>query len=475
MAGERRSATRPVEPLRAASPTVSSPRTRRRPSSASRRPGRPEELPRERAETEGGADDAGQLGQARDVHRPAVGERDPEHERSWFSVSAGRSTPGMNTAAPIRPFLRATRRMSSRRPPGAAPAAARPARTRRRRAARASASAISFTGSPRPGVERGRCWCRARRAGSRPRSGRRSAHVRPRPGAGRRRPASPIQTSADRALGAARLADRERPRRPRGAPSRAGAPARARRRRRAAGGPPPAGALAGERRAPRKTRFGPISGSGLTADGGRRARGSPAGSPIPSEVADHRRSADGDERERDAGDRRDPDRHADVHEHLEEEREHDPRGDDRAEQVARARDDLEPAPDDEQVEQQQDRGAEETALLGERGEGEVGRVLGQVVERASGSRRRRRGRGGRPRRQRSSTASGCTRSGCRVVRRVRNPVRRAVWYGFSTLTPAAPAATRARPAHRSARPCRSAPGAASGRPRRRGRPRARRV
>ena len=38
------------------------------------------------------------------------------------------------------------------------------------------------------------------------------------------------------------------------------------------------------------------------------------------------------------------------------------------------------APDDEQVEQQQERRAEEAALLGERGEREVGRVLGQVVE-----------------------------------------------------------------------------------------------
>ena len=50
------------------------------------------------------------------------------------------------------------------------------------------------------------------------------------------------------------------------------------------------------------------------------------------------------------------------------------------EEVARDRDDLEAAPDDEQVEQEQDRRAEEAALLGERREDEVGRVLGQVVE-----------------------------------------------------------------------------------------------
>ena len=42
--------------------------------------------------------------------------------------------------------------------------------------------------------------------------------------------------------------------------------------------------------------------------------------------------------------------------------------------------DAEPAPDDEEVEQEQDRAADEAALLGERGEGEVGRVLGEVVE-----------------------------------------------------------------------------------------------
>ena len=37
-------------------------------------------------------------------------------------------------------------------------------------------------------------------------------------------------------------------------------------------------------------------------------------------------------------------------------------------------------PDDEQVEEQQDRRPEEPALLGERREDEVGRVLGEVVE-----------------------------------------------------------------------------------------------
>ena len=103
---------------------------------------------------------------------------------------------------------------------------------------------------------------------------------------------------------------------------------------------------------------------------------------------------------RDAGHRRDPDRHADVDEDLEQEREHDPAGDDRRERVSRGRDDLQPAPDDEQVEHQQEAGAEEAALLGERGEREVGRVLGQELEarlRGAGDAAARRSRRSRPR------------------------------------------------------------------------------
>ena len=51
-----------------------------------------------------------------------------------------------------------------------------------------------------------------------------------------------------------------------------------------------------------------------------------------------------------------------------------------AEPVTSARDDLESTPYDEQVQQQQERSAKEPALLGERGEREVGRVLRQIVE-----------------------------------------------------------------------------------------------
>ena len=47
--------------------------------------------------------------------------------------------------------------------------------------------------------------------------------------------------------------------------------------------------------------------------------------PERQEVRDHRRAADRDERQRDAGDRRDPHRHRAVHEHLEQEHERDRR------------------------------------------------------------------------------------------------------------------------------------------------------
>ena len=98
------------------------------------------------------------------------------------------------------------------------------------------------------------------------------------------------------------------------------------------------------------------------------------------EVRHHRRAADRDERQRDARDRSDAHGHTYVHEDLEEEREHEPARDDGAVQVSGDGDDPQPPPDDEQVEQEQDRAADEAALLGERREREVGRVLGQVVE-----------------------------------------------------------------------------------------------
>ena len=61
-------------------------------------------------------------------------------------------------------------------------------------------------------------------------------------------------------------------------------------------------------------------------------------------------------------------------------REHHAARDDGAVQVAGHGHHPQAPPDDEQVEEQQDRCAEEAALLGERGEDEVRRVLGEVVE-----------------------------------------------------------------------------------------------
>ena len=98
------------------------------------------------------------------------------------------------------------------------------------------------------------------------------------------------------------------------------------------------------------------------------------------EVGHHRRAADRHERERDPRHGRDAHRHPDVDEHLEEEREDDPSRHDRTVEVSRDGDHPEAAPHHEQVEEQQDCGAEEAALLGERREHEVGCVLRQIVE-----------------------------------------------------------------------------------------------
>ena len=58
-------------------------------------------------------------------------------------------------------------------------------------------------------------------------------------------------------------------------------------------------------------------------------------------------------------------RHPDVDEDLEEQREDDAAGDDRRERIGCHRDDPHAAPEHEQVEQEQDRRADEAALLGE--------------------------------------------------------------------------------------------------------------
>src|SRR5205085_11617647 len=57
----------------------------------------------------------------------------------------------------------------------------------------------------------------------------------------------------------------------------------------------------------------------------------------------------------------------------------DPARGDRGEGIPGDGEDLEPAPDDEQVQEQEDADAEEAALLGERGEDEVRSVLREEV------------------------------------------------------------------------------------------------
>src|SRR3954452_3837762 len=103
--------------------------------------------------------------------------------------------------------------------------------------------------------------------------------------------------------------------------------------------------------------------------------------PDSDEVRDHRRAADREERQRDARDRGNAHRHADIDEDLEQQREHEAAGDDRGERVPRERDDPHSTPHDEQVEPEQDRGADEAALLRQGREDEVGVMLRQEVQR----------------------------------------------------------------------------------------------
>src|SRR3954470_20134364 len=98
------------------------------------------------------------------------------------------------------------------------------------------------------------------------------------------------------------------------------------------------------------------------------------------EVGDHRRAADAHERQRDAGDRRNPHRHAHVDEDLEEQPDDDPAGDDRRIEITRDRDDAQRSPEHEEIEREEQRRADEAALLCEAGEDEVGLALGQEAE-----------------------------------------------------------------------------------------------
>ena len=110
-----------------------------------------EELARDCAEAQAGADRGEHLRQARLVELDPVRGGEPEHEPSWFSVSTGKSAPGTKIATPRIAFLReklsirwsqtASRSTGTRAASGAARSSSRAA----------SAPPISSTGKPVPG------------------------------------------------------------------------------------------------------------------------------------------------------------------------------------------------------------------------------------------------------------------------------------------------------------------------------------
>src|SRR5450830_507235 len=95
---------------------------------------------------------------------------------------------------------------------------------------------------------------------------------------------------------------------------------------------------------------------------------------------DHGRAAVAQERQRDARHRHDTNRHADVHEHLEQKHDRDAPGEDAAVHVTRQRGDAQTTPDQDSVERDQQQRPEKPVALAEDGEDEVGVVLGQEVE-----------------------------------------------------------------------------------------------
>src|SRR6059036_2652079 len=97
------------------------------------------------------------------------------------------------------------------------------------------------------------------------------------------------------------------------------------------------------------------------------------------EGGQHRRAAVAHERQRDAGDGHDPERHAHVDEDLEEQHADDTAGDQRSEQVLRDGEDAQRPPDEQGVEREDERGADEPEALTHHGEDEVRVVLGEEV------------------------------------------------------------------------------------------------
>ena len=339
-----------------------------------------EQLARDGAEAEARADDAGELGQPRAVDRLAVGERDPR----------ARAAPGSASApACRRPGSRPPRRSSRSGARRTGSARRRPrlaqhgqARRRGRRASSPSRCASDLRDSS-TGKRRAR---RARRRGRvsstygrlvRLGHARRSGPARATPRAAASSSGSPIQTSAAAPRRAAALAHGRRL----AARAQLAREQRHERPRAVDDDRPPVGARARATRGRSPSSApGPSAGLPLTRASAGRGRGSPAGSrsrPGWRSSTSRRSETNGSGMPVIGAT---PIVMPTLTNTWNTNAKTSPPATIALYRSRRAGDDLQAAPDDEQVEQQQDRGAEEAALLGERGEREVGRVLGQVVE-----------------------------------------------------------------------------------------------
>src|SRR5689334_5661243 len=98
------------------------------------------------------------------------------------------------------------------------------------------------------------------------------------------------------------------------------------------------------------------------------------------EQRDQRAAALADERQRHAGHRHEPDVHADVDEHLEQDKRHDPHGDKPSERVIGVAGDAEAAEEQDDEEPEEEHGAGEAELFGSNAEDVVRRLGAQVIE-----------------------------------------------------------------------------------------------
>ena len=161
---------------------------------------------------------------------------------------------------------------------------------------------------------------------------------------------------------------------------------------------------------------------------------------------DDRGAAVRHERQRDAGDRHDAHRHADVLEHLDREHREHADGEQRPEEIGRQQRDPPEPPREQSVEQQQRRAADEAEILADHGEDEVGVLLGYEASSSSASPGTARRPSGRPKRSRSSTAlrlycvgSAAATAGLPAVDWSVKPVSRSIWYACTLpVTTAAP-------------------------------------